>query len=71
MKQTFKGNGVPPPLDGTSNTICEDPACFRERPHWVREWGCRWSNNAIVNKDGTVTHFKDRWGRPLPEPVTK
>lgn len=65
---TFKGGSVPGLM---TYQVCADPACHRRGPHWVREYGCRWSDVAICNKDGTVTIFKDDHGRALPEIVQK
>lgn len=70
MKHTFDGKSSPPELKDFSGPICNDPACYRGGPHFPREWGCRWSDFAIINKDGTVTRFKDQLGRPLLEPTT-
>lgn len=70
-REPFRGGSVPPPLGDFKGPLCEDPACFRHRPHFPREWGCHWSDHAIINKNHTVTHLKDRAGRPLPEPITE
>lgn len=46
---------MPPEFKDFSGPVCQDPACYRERPHFPREYGCRWSSIAIDNKDGTTT----------------
>jgi len=61
---------MPPELGCGKVLICEDPACHRTHPHWVHEYGCRWNKNAICNKDGTTTMFKDEFGKILSEPKT-
>lgn len=70
MQDTFRGGEVPPEFKDFSGPLCEDPACWRKRPHFPREYGCRWSFNAICNKDGTTTIFKDEGGRVLTHPKT-
>ncbi len=66
----FMGGSIPPENNNFSGPLCKDPACFRGGPHFPREWGCRWNDHAIINKDGTVTIFKDEHDRPLRDPVT-
>lgn len=54
---TYAGGPNPPPpyelcgLGGRQMTMCEDPHCYRKRPHCCREWGCRWSSVAVVGPD--------------------
>jgi hypothetical protein len=67
----FKGGSVPPPLEFGKSPMCEDPQCFRSRPHYPREYGCRWSDFAIVGRDSMVIIMKDEHGNVLPEPVKK
>jgi hypothetical protein len=53
-KVPFNGGAPPPEFKDFSGPLCEDPACYRSRPHFPREWGCRWSEVAIVGQDGAV-----------------
>jgi hypothetical protein len=43
--------------------ICRDPQCFRQGPHFCREYGCRWSDVAIERRDGTTTVLQSPIGR--------
>lgn len=63
----FNGGSVP---RRSLVQVCADRACHRQENHWVGEYGCRWNDHAICNKDGTITIFKEN-GRDLPEIVTK
>lgn len=69
--QIYVGVGYPPELKNFSGPLCDDPLCFRNRPHFPREWGCRWSERAILNPNQTVTWFTDMDGGKLPRPITK
>lgn len=51
-QEPFRGGGVPPESEDFSGPLCEDPACYRKRPHFPREYGCRWSNVCVYGKDG-------------------
>ena len=66
----FKGNCEPPDMDAMTTVMCEDPACFRNRPHWPREYGCRWSHVAVDHKDGTTTTLEP-YNETAPPPTKK
>lgn len=50
----FTGGSVPPDLKDFSGPLFEDPVCYRCRPHFTREYGCRWSHVAIYGADGSI-----------------
>lgn len=64
----YVGIGYPPELKDFSGPLCDDPLCYRHRPHFPREWGCRWSTRARVNPNGTITEWMDEYGHKLEPP---